>query len=75
MTYEPLDDVQERIFTGFPGGSFPVPPRRFVPDSQGPLRAGRDAAPGIQRILARNFSSHTTVSAMAVRTIDVPVVA
>jgi len=31
MTYEPLDDVQERIFTRFSGGTFPVPPRRFVP--------------------------------------------
>jgi CubicO group peptidase (beta-lactamase class C family) len=31
MTYEPLDDVQERIFTRFAGGSFPVPPRRFAP--------------------------------------------
>lgn len=31
MTYEPLDAVQERIFTKFAGGSFPVPPRRFVP--------------------------------------------
>jgi hypothetical protein len=31
VTYEPLDDVQERIFRGFSGGSFPVQPRRFVP--------------------------------------------
>jgi CubicO group peptidase (beta-lactamase class C family) len=31
MAYEPLDDVQERIFTRFSGGTFPVPPRRFVP--------------------------------------------
>ena len=31
VTYEPLDDVQQRIFTGFSGGSFPFPPRRFVP--------------------------------------------
>jgi hypothetical protein len=30
MTYEPLDEVQERILTRFAGGSFPVPPRRFV---------------------------------------------
>jgi hypothetical protein len=30
MTYEPLDEVQERIFTRFAGGSFPMPPRRFV---------------------------------------------
>jgi CubicO group peptidase (beta-lactamase class C family) len=31
VTYEPLDDVQERIFTRFSGGSFPFPPRRIVP--------------------------------------------
>jgi CubicO group peptidase (beta-lactamase class C family) len=31
LAYEPLDEVQERIFTGFAGGSFPAPPRRFVP--------------------------------------------
>jgi CubicO group peptidase (beta-lactamase class C family) len=31
VTYEPLDDVQERIFTRFAGGTFPFPPRRFVP--------------------------------------------
>jgi len=31
MTYEPLDAEQERIFTAFSGGSFPAPPRRFVP--------------------------------------------
>jgi CubicO group peptidase (beta-lactamase class C family) len=30
-TYEPLDDAQERIFAGFAGGTFPFPPRRFVP--------------------------------------------
>jgi CubicO group peptidase (beta-lactamase class C family) len=31
VTYEPLDDVQKRIFTGFSGGTFPFPTRRFVP--------------------------------------------
>jgi CubicO group peptidase (beta-lactamase class C family) len=31
VTYEPLDDVQERIFAGFSGGVFPFPSRRFVP--------------------------------------------
>jgi hypothetical protein len=34
VTYEPLDDVQERIFTRFSGGSFPLPPRRFAPIRQ-----------------------------------------
>jgi len=31
MTYEPLDNGQERIFTRFSGGLYPFPPRRFVP--------------------------------------------
>jgi len=34
VTYEPLDETQERIFTGFSGGSFPVPPRRLAPIRQ-----------------------------------------
>jgi CubicO group peptidase (beta-lactamase class C family) len=29
-TYEPLDAEQERIFSGFAGGSFSAPPRRYV---------------------------------------------
>lgn len=35
VTYEPLDDEQERIFTGFSGGLFPAPPRRLVPVRKG----------------------------------------
>jgi CubicO group peptidase (beta-lactamase class C family) len=31
VTYEPADEVQERIFTGFVGGSFTAPPQRYVP--------------------------------------------
>jgi CubicO group peptidase (beta-lactamase class C family) len=31
VTYEPTDEVQERIFTGFVGGPFTAPPRRYVP--------------------------------------------
>jgi CubicO group peptidase (beta-lactamase class C family) len=31
VTYEPQDAVQERIFTGFSGGSFAAQPRRFTP--------------------------------------------
>jgi CubicO group peptidase (beta-lactamase class C family) len=30
MAYEPLDEVQERIFTHFSGATYPFPPRRFV---------------------------------------------
>ncbi|MEU4424518.1 serine hydrolase domain-containing protein [Actinoplanes sp. NPDC024001] len=31
VTYEPADESQERIFTGFVGGEFSVPPMRYVP--------------------------------------------
>jgi len=33
-TYEPLDDQQARIFAGFAGATFPLPPRRFLPVGQ-----------------------------------------
>src|SRR5262249_45965760 len=42
MTYEPLDDTQERIFTGFAGGSPTAPPRRYVP-----IRTGLFAPAGM----------------------------
>ncbi|NUT51584.1 MAG: beta-lactamase family protein [Saccharothrix sp.] len=35
VTYEPADEVQERIFTGFVGGSFTAPPLRYVPIGKG----------------------------------------
>ena len=31
VTYEPADEGQERIFTGFVGGAFTAPPQRYVP--------------------------------------------
>jgi CubicO group peptidase (beta-lactamase class C family) len=35
VTYEPLDDEQERIWTRFSGGSFLFPSRRFAPIREG----------------------------------------
>jgi CubicO group peptidase (beta-lactamase class C family) len=37
MTYEPLDEIQKRIFTGFSGGggSYPLPPQRLVSIREG----------------------------------------
>jgi CubicO group peptidase (beta-lactamase class C family) len=35
MTYEPADPSQERIFSRFAGGAFPVPPSRWVPVGDG----------------------------------------
>ena len=51
MTYEPLDDQQARIFTGFAGATYPLPPRRFVPVGPGPVRAGRDSRAAHEWIL------------------------
>jgi hypothetical protein len=31
VTYEPMDSVQEWIFTGFAGGQVQFPPQRYVP--------------------------------------------
>jgi len=35
VTYEPADEAQERIFTGFIGGPFTAPPQRYVPIGEG----------------------------------------
>jgi len=57
MTYEPLDDQQARIFTGFAGTSYPLPPRRFVP-------VGRDlfAPAGIPAPALSGYSRQLLVS-------------
>jgi CubicO group peptidase (beta-lactamase class C family) len=58
VTYEPLDDVQERIFSRFAGGSFPVPPRRFVPirkDLFAPAGMPLQVFTGYSRILLVSF--------------------
>ncbi len=57
MTYEPLDDQQARIFAGFAGATFPLPPRRFIP-------VGRDlfAPAGIDLHALRGYSRQLLVS-------------
>ena len=35
VTYEPADEGQERVFTGFAGGPFSAPPQRYVPVGEG----------------------------------------
>jgi hypothetical protein len=57
ITYEPQDDVQKRIFTGFSGGSTSAPPRRYVP-------IGKDLfAPAGMPLQAFNgYSRHLLVS-------------
>lgn len=60
MTYEPLDDIQKRIFTGFSGGggSYPLPPRRFVPlrpDLFAPAGMPREAFNGYSRVLLVSY--------------------
>jgi CubicO group peptidase (beta-lactamase class C family) len=57
MTYEPLDDAQAKIFTGFSGGTYPMPPRRFEP-------VGRDlfAPAGMPPTALRGYSRQMLVS-------------
>jgi hypothetical protein len=57
VTYEPRDDVQERILTGFSGGSFPVPPRRFVP-----IRKDLFAPAGMPLQAFNGYARHLLVS-------------
>jgi len=60
ITYEPLDDVQKRIFTGFSGGggSYPLPPRRLVPlrkDLFAPTGMPLGAFNGYSRVLLVSY--------------------
>jgi CubicO group peptidase (beta-lactamase class C family) len=59
MTYEPLDDVQKRIFTGFSGGggSYPLPPRRLAP-----LRKDLFAPAGMPQVAFNGYSRVLLVS-------------
>jgi CubicO group peptidase (beta-lactamase class C family) len=57
MTYEPLDDAQKQIFTGFAGGSFSAPPRRFVP-----IRTGLFAPAGMPLEAFNGYSRQLLVS-------------
>jgi hypothetical protein len=58
VTYEPLDEVQERIFTQFAGGSVSGPPRRFVPvgkDVFAPAGMPLQAFNGYMRLLLVSY--------------------
>jgi hypothetical protein len=58
MTYEPLDDAQKRVFDGFSGGLYPVPPRRFVPirkDLFAPAGMPLGAFNGYSRVLLVSY--------------------
>ncbi|HVC31914.1 MAG TPA: serine hydrolase domain-containing protein, partial [Chloroflexota bacterium] len=62
VTHEPLDDGQERIFKKFSGGSFPFPPRRFVPIRQGlfaPAGMPLQAFNGYSRLLLVSYHGVT----------------
>jgi len=56
-TYEPLDDQQARIFAGFAGATFPLPPRRFLPVGQNLF-----APVGIDPAALRGYSRQLLVS-------------
>jgi len=58
MTYEPLDDAQARIFSGFAGGPVEAPPRRFAPvgsDLFAPAGMPLDAFRGYSRQLLVSY--------------------
>ncbi len=58
MTYEPLDDTQEQIFTAFSGGSVSAPPRRYVPirnDLFAPAGMPPEAFNGYSRLLLVSY--------------------
>lgn len=65
MTYEPLDDEQKRIFTGFSGGggSYPLPPRRLVPlrkDLFAPAGMPLQAFNGYSRVLLVSYHGQSS---------------
>jgi len=58
VTYEPQDQVQERIFRGFSGGAVEAPPRRLVPvrkDLFAPAGMPLQAFNGYSRILLVSY--------------------
>ena len=58
VTYEPWDATQERIFNGFSGGTFPFPPRRFLPvgkDVFAPAGMPFDAFNGYSRMFLVSY--------------------
>jgi CubicO group peptidase (beta-lactamase class C family) len=58
MTYEPLDEEQERIFTGFAGGSSSAPPRRYLPIRKGlfaPAGMPLEAFNGYSRLILVSY--------------------
>ena len=57
MTYEPLDEAQQQIFTRFSGGVSAMPPRRFVP-----LREGLFAPAGMPLQAFNGYSRQLLVS-------------
>jgi CubicO group peptidase (beta-lactamase class C family) len=62
VTYEPLDEIQERIFTGFAGGSFPAVARRLVP-----VRPDLFAPAGVPLAAFNGYSRQLLVSFHGVR--------
>jgi CubicO group peptidase (beta-lactamase class C family) len=63
VTYEPLDEEQERIFTRFSGGMYPFPARRFVPvgrDLFAPAGMPLQAFSGYSRMLLVSYHGEAT---------------
>jgi CubicO group peptidase (beta-lactamase class C family) len=62
VTYEPLDQTQERIFAGFAGGPFPAVARRLVP-----VRPDLFAPAGVPLAAFNGYSRQLLVSYHGVR--------
>jgi CubicO group peptidase (beta-lactamase class C family) len=61
VTYEPMDEVQARIFSGFAGGSTAAPPRRLVPirrDLFGPAGMPLEAFNSYSRVFLVSYHGH-----------------
>jgi CubicO group peptidase (beta-lactamase class C family) len=58
MTFEPLDEEQERAFHGFSGGTFPFPPYRLEPVGDGlfgPVGVPLEAFQGTSRVRLASY--------------------
>jgi CubicO group peptidase (beta-lactamase class C family) len=63
VTYEPMDEIQARIFTRFAGGSVAAPSRRFVPVRQdlfAPAGMPFEALRGYSRVFLVSYHGHAS---------------
>jgi hypothetical protein len=74
VTYEPADRSQERIFTGFAGGPFTAPPRRYVPvgkDLFAPAGAPLDGLPSYHLVSCHGGAAYRCAGGRLTRRVSV----